>query len=124
MLRIWQKQLSAGWIKANILSESMSCMMGILAGIHGRRLLDVVERLRGKSIVKANIPVPLVQMVSSLNLMGAKLFGGSPMLTPGKVKELTHPDWVADNYPLASEIGWLPHVSLEDGLRQTFSLDV
>jgi nucleoside-diphosphate-sugar epimerase len=93
-------------------------------GYSWQEIIGVVERLRGKSIVKANIPVPLVQMVSSLNLMGAKLFGGSPMLTPGKVKELTHPDWVADNTRMTSEIGWLPDFSLEDGLRQTFSLDV
>jgi len=93
-------------------------------GYSWQEIIDVVEGLRGKSILKVNIPVTLVQMVASLNFMGARLFGGLPMLTPGKVQELTHPNWVADNYPMTSEVGWLPDFSLEEGLRHTFNLDV
>jgi len=54
--------------------------------------------------------------------MAAKVFGGSPMLPPGKVKELIHPDWVADNDLLSSETGWVPKVLLEEGLRNTLGL--
>jgi nucleoside-diphosphate-sugar epimerase len=41
------------------------------------------------------------------------------MLTPGKVRELSHPDWVCDNTALSNAIGWAPRVLLPEGLRQT-----
>ena len=91
-------------------------------GYSWQEIIDTVERLRGKSIFKASIPVSLVNMLASVNLMLAHVFSGSPILTPGKVRELTHANWVADNNLLSSETGWVPHVSLEEGLRQTFDL--
>jgi nucleoside-diphosphate-sugar epimerase len=91
-------------------------------GYSWQEIIDVVERLNGKSIFRANIPVPFVKLTASVNLMAAKVFGGSPMLTPGKVKELIHPNWVADNDQLNSETGWLPKVLLEEGLRNTLRL--
>lgn len=93
---------------------------GRLNGYSWLDIIDIVERLRGKSIFRANVPVSFVKMVASINFMAAKVFGGSPMLTPGKVRELTHADWVADNILLSSEIGWVPRVLLKEGLRQTF----
>ena len=91
-------------------------------GYSWQEIIDIVERLNGKSIFRANIPVPFVKLTASVNLMAAKVFGGSPMLTPGKVKELIHPNWVADNDLLSSETGWLPKVLLEEGLRNTLRL--
>jgi nucleoside-diphosphate-sugar epimerase len=41
------------------------------------------------------------------------------MLTPGKVRELRHHNWVCDNDALTHKIGWLPQISLEEGLRRT-----
>jgi nucleoside-diphosphate-sugar epimerase len=91
-------------------------------GYSWQEIIDIVERLNGKSIFRANIPVPFVKLTASVNLMAAIVFGGSPMLTPGKVKELIHPNWVADNDQLNSETGWLPKVLLEEGLRNTLRL--
>jgi nucleoside-diphosphate-sugar epimerase len=89
-------------------------------GYSWQEIIGVVEHLNGKSIVRAKIPVFFVKMAASINLMAAKIFGGSPMLTPGKVRELTHPNWVADNKRLSSDTGWVPKVLLEEGLRQMF----
>jgi hypothetical protein len=41
------------------------------------------------------------------------------MLTPGKVRELRHPDWVCDNAALTAATGWAPAVGLDEGLRRT-----
>ena len=89
-------------------------------GYSWQEIIEVAERLNGKAIFRANIPVSFVKLTASVNLMAAKVFGGSPMLTPGKVRELIHPNWVADNDELTSETGWVPRVLLEEGLRQTF----
>ena len=44
------------------------------------------------------------------------------MLSPGKVRELTHPDWVADNAPLQADTGWTARIPLAEGLRRTMGL--
>ena len=43
------------------------------------------------------------------------------MLTPGKVRELTHPDWVCDDAPLRAATGWRPAMLLEPGMRRTLA---
>jgi len=91
-------------------------------GYSWQEIIGVVERLRGNSIFRTTIPVSFVNMIASVNLMFANVFGSSPMLTPGKVRELTHANWVADNNLLSSETNWVPRISLEEGLRQTFNL--
>ena len=91
-------------------------------GYSWQEIIDVAERLSGKAVFRAKIPLPLVKLIASLNLVRANVFGGSPMLTPGKVRELTHANWVADNDKLSDETGWLPNIPLEEGLRLTLGL--
>lgn len=89
-------------------------------GYSWQQIIEVVERLRGRSIQKIHAPVSLVKMIAAGNLSFARLWGAAPMLTPGKVRELTHSDWVADNNRISTATGWSPRVSLAEGLRQTF----
>ena len=89
-------------------------------GYSWQEIIATVESLRGNSIIRTNIPIPFVKMIASVNLLLANIFGGSPMLTPGKVRELIHANWVSDNNLLSSQTGWVPQTSLENGLRQTF----
>lgn len=91
-------------------------------GYSWQEIIAVVEGLNGKSVLRVNIPFPIVKLIAAVNLTGAKIFGRSPMLTPGKVRELTHSNWVADNDQLSSEIGWVPKVMLEEGLQLTLGL--
>lgn len=88
-------------------------------GYSWQDIIAVAERLRGKAIVRAHIPVCCVRIIAGINLMAARVLGGSPMLTPGKVRELVHADWVADNSRFHSDTAWIPRILLEDGLRQT-----
>ena len=50
---------------------------------------------------RAGVRIPgVARAAARVNLRLAHLCGGLPMLTPGKVRELTHPDWVCDDAPL------------------------
>jgi nucleoside-diphosphate-sugar epimerase len=40
------------------------------------------------------------------------------MLTPAKVRELRHPNWVVDNDKLQAEIDWQPQIPLQQGLTE------
>jgi nucleoside-diphosphate-sugar epimerase len=92
---------------------------GHTGGYMWQDVIDAVSRLNGRPIYRAKIPVSFVKLVASLNLMAARVLGRAPMLTPGKVRELTHPNWVCDNTALNSDTGWTPKVTLEEGLRRT-----
>lgn len=92
------------------------------SGYSWQEIIDVVARLRGKSIHRVNIPVSLVKSIASINYLAARVLGAMPMLTPGKVREITHPNWIAENCLFSGETGWSPRVELEQGLRQTFGL--
>ena len=39
------------------------------------------------------------------------------MLTPAKLRELRHRDWVVDNRQISADTGWKPRLSLEAGLK-------
>lgn len=83
-------------------------------------VIDTFMRLRqGRSIVSLRIPSILVKTFSMLNLITARTLGYAPMLTPGKVRELSHSDWVCDNSNLHSATGWTPRILLPEGLQRT-----
>jgi 2-alkyl-3-oxoalkanoate reductase len=75
---------------------------------------------RVKPIRQMPIPVSLLRLVSWANLGAARLFGYAPMLTPGKVREITHPDWLCDSHDFADLTGWRPAIGLESGLAQAY----
>ncbi len=86
-------------------------------------LADTMARLRGKNVYQLKVPPRLLTLLAMINVMAARVAGFAPMLTPGKARELRHPDWVCDNTPLSRETGWAPLVSLEEGLRRTLESD-
>ncbi|MFQ5562043.1 MAG: NAD-dependent epimerase/dehydratase family protein [Parvularculaceae bacterium] len=49
----------------------------------------------------------------------ARLFGGAPMVTPGKVREFFHPDWAARDNLFIEAAGWRPATPLEEGFAKT-----
>nr|WP_254063466.1 NAD-dependent epimerase/dehydratase family protein [Rhodanobacter sp. L36] len=76
--------------------------------------------LRGNApIRRVPIPAPCLRLVGGVNLVAARVFGYAPMLTPGKVREITHPDWVCDGSAFAGATGWRPTIGFERGLADT-----
>jgi nucleoside-diphosphate-sugar epimerase len=82
-------------------------------------LIRTTSRIVGKPARPLSVPRGLLQIAAGANLAAGRVFGYRPMLTPGKVRELTHPDWVCDDTPLRSATGWKPKVLLEEGMRRT-----
>ena len=78
-----------------------------------------ISALRARRIIRLPLPAALLKSIALINVAVARLIGYAPMLTPGKVRELQHPDWVADNSALTAAIGWQSAYSLEQGLRRT-----
>jgi nucleoside-diphosphate-sugar epimerase len=82
-------------------------------------VIETVARLYGKTPFRLRVPKSILQFLAKLNLTTAQLLGYAPMLTPGKVRELRHHNWVCANDAVSHAIGWFPQISLEEGLRRT-----
>lgn len=88
-------------------------------GYSWQEIINTVERLSGRPVTRLRIPEAVLKLAASINLAAGRALGRAPMLTPGKVRELTHPDWVGDNAALTSATGWVPKVMLAEGLGRT-----
>ena len=65
------------------------------------------------------IPGPVMQVVGGAVWLASMLTGGVPMLTPGKARELTFPDWVCRDTALAERAGWHAAIPAARGLAET-----
>ncbi len=92
------------------------------AGYSWHEIINMVARLRGTPVVRLRIPLTLLKLAAALNIAFARAVGYAPMLTPGKVRELSHADWSADNTAMCEATGWSPKIELAEGLRRTLQL--
>lgn len=82
---------------------------------------DIVSDARGRMpVVRLHVPRGVLAALAAVNVGLARVFGYAPMLSPGKVRELSEPDWLCDNQPFASATAWHPQVRLADGVRRLF----
>jgi nucleoside-diphosphate-sugar epimerase len=92
-------------------------------GYSWQELVETVARLRGAPVTSLKLPLALVKLAAVVNLAAARAIGYAPMLTPGKVREISHPDWTADNAALSQHTGWSPKIDLAEGLRRTLKFE-
>jgi nucleoside-diphosphate-sugar epimerase len=92
---------------------------GRAGGYAWKDLTETVARILRKPVRSLRLPAAFMRAAARGSLLLARAFGYTPMLTPGKVRELTHPDWVCDDRALRRAIGWTPRFPLEAGMRQT-----
>jgi nucleoside-diphosphate-sugar epimerase len=85
-------------------------------------MIAIFTHLTARRVRNVRIPLAVLKTVASLNIGAARIFGYAPNLTPGKIRELRHPDWVCDNSAITRKTGWEPRVTLEEGLRRTLEL--
>lgn len=85
-------------------------------------VLDIGGRVLrgGRAVRRVPISIPLLNFAALANLAAARLLGYAPMLTTGKVREITHPDWLCENNGFTRITGWQPAFGLERGLACIF----
>ncbi|MGJ8526424.1 3 beta-hydroxysteroid dehydrogenase/Delta 5--_4-isomerase [Halomonadaceae bacterium LMG 33818] len=86
-------------------------------------LTQAAEALKkDKPIRRLSIPASVLRLFGYTNLAASRLLGYSPMLTPGKVSEITHSDWVCHDNPIFEQVtGWQPTTTFKDGLLKTLN---
>ncbi len=61
----------------------------------------------------------LLDLPAWINSRIGAVIGSAPMLTPEKLRELRHHDWVCNNAEFQQAVNWHPKVQLHEGLRAT-----
>ena len=83
-------------------------------------MIAVAADAFGRSARVVRVPMAVPYGLSMLNQALARI-GYTPMLTPGKVRELYHRDWVCDPSPIMARTAWQPAVSLGQGFASTIA---
>jgi len=73
--------------------------------------------------LQIRVPGALLETLGHVNLSLSKLMGYAPMLTPGKVRELTYLNWACDNTGFSTATDWQPQLTLADGVARLFAPD-
>ena len=82
---------------------------------------DIIAAARGaRPVFEVHVPRALLSFIAHLNLALSRVFRHAPMLTPGKVRELSEPSWLCDNSRLCALTGWVPQVPLRTGIARLF----
>jgi nucleoside-diphosphate-sugar epimerase len=91
-------------------------------GYEWDEIAGIVEEVAGRGRGwRIPLPEALLRAVAFANLTAARILDYQPMLTPGKVNELRHADWVCDNQALTQATGWRPKLPLREGLAPLLS---
>ena len=90
---------------------------GMQGGYDCHTLASIAEDVWRRPVRCFFIPVTLVLLFADINLWLARILRYAPMITPGKIREIRHPDWVCDISPLVQVLpGWQPCIRLRDAL--------
>jgi nucleoside-diphosphate-sugar epimerase len=74
----------------------------------------------GRPALRVRVPPAILFALARVNLALSRWRGRAPMLTPGKVRELSHDRWLCDNAPFTAATGWAPQIGLEAGMERLF----
>ncbi len=107
--------------------EADSALHGHVVDVHdgqpgGYLLADLYRQIGsvlGKRVMLVPVPGLLLRGIGQANAVLAPFLGRVPMVTPGKVRELMHPDWTTQDDTLNRLAGWQPSITAADGLAAT-----
>lgn len=89
---------------------------GTPGGYDQRQIATIASQVWKRPVYTLRVPAILLCTLARLNLLLARTFHYAPMLTPAKVRELYHPDWVCDISPLTKLLDWKPVTDLQHGM--------
>lgn len=98
--------------------QTLSLCDGKPDGYDWGEMAAIAGAVWGRKVRLWRVPPWLLDSVARVNILGARITGAAPMLTPAKLRELRHPDWVVDNACITANTDWEPRTDLRLGLQQ------
>ena len=90
-------------------------------GYSWKSVASACERYLGRRITCIQVPKAALDALAAANVAVGRITGRPPMLTPGKVRELYHRNWVCRDNALTRCTSWRPRVPLERGIPLTIA---
>ncbi len=113
------------WLEAENRDALSGKILGVQDGHPGGYswpdMAAAVAQTTGTAVGLVTIPKIALMAAAYANQARCRIVGKAPMLTPGKVRELTHPDWVEEDDRLGQLTGWRPRIGLESGISETLA---
>ena len=97
--------------------QTLSLDDGKSGGYSWREMTDIAADLWSRRVRLWRVPQGLLNSVAAINTRMAKITGHAPMLTPPKLRELRHENWVVENTRIKQATGWEPSIQLRHGLN-------
>ena len=82
-------------------------------------MIAAAEQAFDKAVFRVRVPKTLLFALGHANAGLRILPGYTPMLTPEKVRELTHPNWVANHESILATTSWKPGIPVDCGFPAT-----
>ena len=106
------------WLDSDFVTEEIFAIEdGRAKGYDWHDVSEVVGQLCQRKVRVVRAPSWILDVPAWINGRIGTLFGTTPMLTPEKLRELRHPDWVCDGTAFQRVTNWRPKVRLAEGLR-------
>jgi nucleoside-diphosphate-sugar epimerase len=113
-------RLVGRWLRCGPVTNGIySLHDGKQGGYNWDDVTSIVSRLCQRPVRAIAIPSFALSAPAWINRWLARWLGYAPMLTPEKLCELRHPDWVCDNDAIQEALDWQPELQLEEGLKNT-----
>jgi len=108
------------WLRSDpVVEKTYSLDDGQLQGYNWHDIGRIVGEVCDRKVRVIRAASWLLDIPAWLNRRISPVIGGSPMLTPEKLRELRHPDWVCDSADFQFDVDWQPQFQLAEGLRAT-----
>ena len=104
------------WLSAHTAQGLFELDDGTREGYRWADIAAIGQAAWKRRIIQVQVSTTVLKCAARVNLHLARTFRYPAMLTPGKINELTHENWVCDNAPLTACLGWEPEISLSDGI--------
>lgn len=88
-------------------------------GYSWRDVQSIAEEFFNRKIILIKSPKTVLLTAANINLYTSRLLNRSAMLTPGKVQELLHENWVVN--PEHIWPNWTPMIDFKNGLNTLYS---
>jgi nucleoside-diphosphate-sugar epimerase len=98
--------------------QTLSLSDGKADGYNWHEMAGMAGATWARRVRLCRVPAWLLDTVAQLNIRAAGITGSAPMLTPPKLRELRHKDWVADNGAICAKTEWTPTITLPEGLAE------
>ena len=88
-------------------------------GYAWEEIISAAERALRVKAAAIRVPGAALRTAAALNLVTAWALGRTPMLTPGKAREILHADWGSRAERQPPREWWQPEIGLERGFGET-----